>query len=286
MKRKNGLLAIGVLLIFISCEKEYSLENSGNNGSGLIVGIDCRISKIAYTDTTTHTGIGSMTANINNLDVVTRVTLFDSLSFTISYISSPVSANDTVYINADEYFIVDITTKRIKQLHGLTDPTDPFSPQFDQNYFYNASGYLVTKFYSYTNFPGIPVYITSYTYVGAKLTHMSRTEVATGDLVMDADINYHNNIFPNRFLYLFPDEVNYTFFTQFYNFGVRPSNAPRDITVRYYDPGNVLRDSTVSTFSNYIMSRDNYVLSVQMGGDDLISIPAPVGRLDFSYKCK
>ena len=93
---------------------------------------------------------------------------------------------------------------------------------------------------------------------------MAKTEVATGDLVMDADISYHNNILPNKFLYFFPDEIYYPFFTQFYNFGIRPSNAPKDITVRYYDPGNVLVDSTVSSFSNYIMSRDNYVLSVQM----------------------
>ncbi len=56
--------------------------------------------------------------------------------------------------------------------------------------------------------------------------------------------------------------------------------------IRNYDPGNTLRDSLVSTFSNYIMSRDNYVLSVQMSGDDLISIPAAIGKLSFSYKCK
>ena len=115
---------------------------------------------------------------------------------------------------------------------------------------------------------------------------MTGTDLITGDLNVDADINYFSNILPNRFLYIFPDEKGYPYFSQFYNFGSRPGNAPKDITVRNYDPGGVLRDSTVTTFSNYIMSRDNYVLSVQMAKDDLISIPAVASKLSFSYKCK
>ena len=56
--------------------------------------------------------------------------------------------------------------------------------------------------------------------------------------------------------------------------------------VRNYDPGNVVRDSTETSFSNYIMSRDTYVLSVQMAGADQQSIPASVGKLSFKYACK
>ena len=37
----------------ISCNKEYSLENSGNITDPLIVGADCRISKIAFLDSAT-----------------------------------------------------------------------------------------------------------------------------------------------------------------------------------------------------------------------------------------
>lgn len=276
-----------ILITVFSCSKEYSLENSSNlSGNGLIIGQDCRISKISYTDTATGSGIGSITAFINGQDNATNITKFDSLSFTIEFLSTPFYVNDTVFINADEYFLVDITTKLVKQLHALTDPTDPFSAQYDVYYFYDANGYLSQKFFSFTSTPGFPFSLVSYTYNGGKLTHMSRTDLITGDLVIDADISYHNNILPKRFLYLFPDEKGYPYFSQFYNFGTRPSNAPMKITVRNYDPGNVLRDSTVSTFSNYMMSRDNYVLSVQMAGDDLISIPAQAGKLSFSYKCK
>ncbi len=286
MKKLLPLFFAALALAIFSCEKEYSLENSGNNNNGLIVGTDCRLSKIVYTDTATGTGIGSIAANINNLDIVTGITKFDSLSFTIDFITTPTYVSDTVFINADEYFLVDITTMRIKQLHALTDPTDPLSPQLEISFFYNGAGYLSSKIKAYTLNPGVPVEVVNYTYTAGKLTHMTGTDLITGDLYIDADINYYSNILPNRFLYIFPDEKNYPYFSQFYNFGSRPGNAPKDITVRNYDPGGILRDSTVTTFSNYIMSRDNYVLSVQMAKDDLISIPAVASKLSFSYKCK
>jgi hypothetical protein len=287
MNKAIPILLVFIGIIFISCEKEYSSENNGT-GSDLIVGADCRISKIVYTDTAANAGLGSIEAVINSLDIVTRITKFDSLSNTIEFIGTPVYTNDTVYINPDEYYVVDIN-KRISKLHALTDPTDPFSPQFDVSYFYDAAGYLINKFYTFTSIPGLPFYIVRYTYSGGKLIHMRGNEQIAGvdgDLIVDADINYFSNIMPARFMYLFPDEQGYSHYSQFFNFGARPSNAPKNITVRYYDPGNVLRDSTVSTFSNYIMSRDNYVLSLQMGGDDLPSIPASAGKLSFSYKCR
>jgi len=288
MKKVIPILLILIAVVFISCEKEVSSENSGNNGSNLIVGADCRISKMVYTDTALNRGLGSIEAVINSLDIVTKITKFDSLSNTIEFIGTPVYTNDTVYINPEEYFVVDIN-KRISKLHALTDPTDPFSPQFDVDYFYDAAGYLINKFYTFTGVPGLPFYIVRYTYSGGKLIHMRGNEQVAGvdgDLITDADINYYDHILPTRFLYLFPDEEDYSHYNQFFNFGARPTNAPRDITVRYYDPGNVLRDSAVSTFSNYIMSRDNYVLSVQMGGDAQPGIPASAGKLSFSYKCK
>lgn len=291
MKKLLPVFFAATIFTFFSCEKEYSLENSGNtSGNGIIIGTDCRISKIAYNDTSAAgTGIGALTANINNSDVVTSITKFDSLSLTIEFFAAATYAGDTIHINADEYFLADAATKRIRQLHALSDPTDPSSLQYEVNYFYDGAGYLVNKFYTLTSVPGVPFYIVRYTYTGGKLTYMRGNEQvagADGDLITDADVSYFNNILPKNFLYIFPDEESYPYFNQFYNFGNKPSNAVKDITVRYYDPGNVLRDSTVSSFSNYMMSRDNYVLSVIMNGDDQLSIPASAGKLSFSYKCK
>ena len=292
MNKLRPLLFATVLISLFSCEKEYSTENSGNNDNEFIVGIDCRISKIVFTDTagtsmgSPGTGLGSITADINNLDIVTELRAYDSLSSVLVYYTRPVYTNDSVYINADEYFIVD-ANKRITKMHGLVDPTDPFSLQFDVFYVYNTAGYLVTKNYFLTLSPTVPFYKVDYTYAGAgNLTRMTAVNLPGGDLEMDADITYYNLTVPRRFIYTFPDEITYAPFTQFFNFGTRNFNAPKNMKVRNYDPGNVVRDSIVSTFSNYSMSRDTYILSVQMGGDDQPSIPALAGKLRFSYKCK
>lgn len=282
------VLPVAALLTFVSCSKEYSQEGSSDSsGNGTIIGVDCRMSKISYRDTAgAGTALGSIIALINSSDVVTNITKFDSLSFTIDFIATPFYASDTVFINADEYFLVDVLTKRIKQLHALLDPTDPFSLQYEVNYFYNGSGYLSQKFFTLTSIPGVPFYLVDYTYSGGKMIHMTGTDLVTGDLVVDADVTYYNNIFPKRFLYIFPDEDGYPHFSQFYNFGSRPTNAPQKMLVRNYDPGNVVRDSLVSVFGSYAMSRDNYVLSTIMTGDDQPSIPAPAGKLSFGYTCK
>lgn len=291
MNKLRPLLFAAIFISLVSCEKEFSVENSGT-GSEFVVGVDCRIRKIVYTDTTgvsmgsPGTGLGYMEAEINNLDVVTRLTRFDSLSNTLEFRTDPVYRNDSIYINTDEYFIVD-GNKRITKMHGLIDPTDPFSLQFDVFYNYNATGYLVTKNYFLTTSPTVPFYKVDYTYGGAaNVVRMTAINLPSGDLDMDADISYYNLTVPRRFIYTFPDEVNYAEFTQFFNFGNRNFNAPKEMKVRNYDPGNVVRDSIVSTFTNYRMSNDTYILSVQMDGNDQPSIPALAGKLSFSYKCK
>ncbi len=285
MKKNSPALLIMIIAFFASCDKEYSLEN-GNLVDESIVGVDCRINKIIYTDTAgVDINLGAMQANISNQDIVTEIRKYDSLSSILEFIVMPTYINDTVYINPDEYFIVDVN-KRITKLHALEDPTDPFSQQLDVFYQYNAGGFLVAKNYFFTLTPTIPVYRVDYIYNGGNLTNMTKTNLLTGDLELDAVLNYYNNVIPRRYIYLFPDENDYSHFNQFYNFGAKSYNAVKDIKVRNYDPGNVVRDSLVSTFSNYVMSRDTYVLSVQMAGADQPSIPAPAGKLTFKYKCK
>lgn len=285
MNTLRPVLIALVAFSFFSCDKEYSLENSGNVGSDLIVGVDCRLSKIVYTDTATNRGIGSITALINSLDVVTRITKFDSLSNSIEFIVTPTYRNDTVYINPDEYFVVDVN-KRVAKMHGLIDPTDPFSVQFDVFYLYDALGYLVSKNYFLTSSPVTPFRQVSYAYTDGNLVHMSAVDLATGDLEFDADLVFHAGIVPRRYINIFPDETVYAPYNQYFNFGLKNRNAVKMMTVRSYDPGNVLRDSLVSTFSTYLMSRDNYVVGVTMDGDDQPSIPASAGKLSFSYSCK
>lgn len=276
------------LALIISCKKEYSYENGGNipGGNPLIIGANCRIAKIDYYDSSSGVPLGSVSASINSNDTTTDITQFDSLAYTILFYTPILyTAPDTININANEYFVTDLASNgRITRLHGLSDPTDPASPQFDADYSYDATGHLVSKVFSFAG--GFTYYSVNYTYTAGNLIHMTSTDLVSGTLVLDADIDYYSNIAPKNYLYIFPDEQTYAPYLQYYNFGVRPTNAIKDLKLRYYNPGNVVRDSAVSSFNTYIMSRDNYVLNVNMNGRDQVCIPARVGKLVFSYKCK
>jgi hypothetical protein len=284
--KKISLLLFVSAVILSSCLKEYSTEEGNDTGAGVIIGADCRINKITYTDSATGTGRGSISAAINNSDNVTDVTGFDSLTLTIDYNYLVQYFNDTVYIDPSQYFVRDATSKRINKFHGFIDPSVPASPQFDVEYVYDATGRLTEKFYYFSLAPTIPFMQASYTYTNGNATAVVLKDRFTGDIIRDATLAYYPNIAPKNFMYLFPDETLYPEFNQFFNFGTKSTNAVKNLKIRYYDPGNVVVDSSVSAFSNYILSRDNYVLSVEMAGDDQSTLPAVEGKLKFSYKCK
>jgi hypothetical protein len=272
--------------VFVSCTKEVSLENGGTASGLNIIGNDCRISKITYSDNASGVALGSISANINASDKATDITDFDSLNNTLNSFTTLQYRNDTVDISANEYFILNPTTKRVIHFHGLIDPTNPFSLQIETDYVYNASVQLIQKNYSLTIQPGVTYAKVDYTYTGANLTRMVSTELLSG-VVTDADMQYSSSLAPKNFIYIFPDENNFQEFTQFLNFGARPSNAITSMKVRNYDPTTgIILDSAVSSFSNYELSVDKYVLNCLMTGDDQVSIPAVAGRLRFSYKCK
>jgi len=285
--KKKLLYLILVTVALTSCLKEYSTEEGSNSGAGTIIGTDCRISKIGYSDSAGLIGIGSIGATINAADIVTNIIKFDSLTLTIDLNVAPQYFSDTIAIDPDQYFIMNTVSKRIEWFHGLIDPTVPGSPEFEVDYIYNTtSGQLVEKSYSFTLLPGFPFQTVTYTYSGGNLIKMVTLDEFTGDMIKDADLTYYNTISPKNYMYLFPDEITYAPFNQFYNFGNKSTNAVKSLKLRYYDPGNVLVDSAVSVFSTYIMSRDNYVVSVNMNGDDQPGIPVNAGKLRFSYKCK
>ena len=296
MKKLSLFILIATVTVFvISCTKEFSLENGGSNGNGSdeIVGVDCRMSKIAFYDSASAIPLGSIAATIDTKDTVRDVTLFDSLGNVIIMNSMPFYSGDTAYLNPDEYFLTAPSTRLVTHLHGVLNSVFPSIP-FECDYIYNSDGTLFQKRYDIPGAGVSPAVVVEYLYLGGNLVSMTSTDYTTftPELIQDAQLDYYNNIKPRNYLNLMPDETisddlnHFAPYTQFFNFGVKPINAIKSLKVRYYDPGNVVRDSTVSGFFTYITSRDNYVLSVYMLGDDQESIPAAMGRLNFSYKCK
>jgi hypothetical protein len=283
--KKIFFLFLGVALIAIySCKKELSFENPNNPNSNVIVGNDCRVNKIAFSDSLSDVGTGSVSAVINSLDTTLSVSIFDSLANAAVFDAAITYSNDTIFINANELFVVDLNN-RVTRLHGLLDPSDPGSPEVDIDYTYDGAGHLIKKSHSLTSLPNTPFEEVNYTYTNNNLTGMTKTDLTSGDLIQNAVLTYHS-LAPKNFIYLFPDEEVYTPFNQFFNFGTKSVNAVKSIAVTDFDPGNVPAGTTISTFDNYVLSLDNYVLSATMSGDDAAAIPAFTGRLKFSYKCK
>jgi hypothetical protein len=278
------ILGVTVLMTsLISCDKERSVENPAPNTNPMIVGNDCVPSSIASYDSIVP--LGSIAALFDASDKATNITQFDSITFTLEN-SANINysvAGDTAYINGNEYFLL-APSGLVESFHGLVDPSDPLSLQYDVAYTYNGTGNLTTKSYSLASSPGTPYATVEYTYANGNLTHMSATDLTSGQVFADADITY-NSISPRNFMYLFPDEEILNIYNQFLYFGTRSANAPSGITLRFYDPGGTVSTTRTSQFVDYGMSLDGYVLSVKMTGDGQAFIPADAGILKFAYHC-
>ncbi len=282
--KKLSWLVISALFIFFSCGKENSIENGLDNNS-LIIGIGCSISKIVYADTATDVALGSIAAVLDDSGKVVSITEFDSLGFAINFYVEPTQVSDTVFINTNEYYLLDQVTGMVKGFHGLFVPTNPLSQRFDIAFTYNAEGNLVKKSYRFSANPGTPYQEVNYSYSAGNLVQMTETDLTTGNKISDAEMSYYPLLTPKGNLYLFPDEYDYAQYSQFYNFGKRSVNAVKSMKVRFYAPGNIPIDSAVSSFRDYVTSVDNYTLSVIMEGDHQPSVPARASRLNFSYSC-
>ena len=165
MKRIPWIPGILILLVFASCTKEYSLENGGtsNNGSDQIIGVGCRISKIAYYDSASNVALGSLAAMINARDTVTDITFFDSLNNIIVSNSMPSYSLDTVFLNPDEYFLTNVATGLVTHVHGVLTSVFPSIP-FEADYVYNADGTLFQKRYDIPGAGISPAVVVEYSY--------------------------------------------------------------------------------------------------------------------------
>ncbi|MEO6406315.1 MAG: hypothetical protein ABIY51_07875 [Ferruginibacter sp.] len=284
--RSNLLIVSGCLLALtlFSCQKESSEENDGGTDPS-IIGLNCRIAKIDYQDTSGLIPTGSLAANINASDNAVTIIEFDSLSNFIISFADIVTIADTFHVNADEYFIRDATSKQIIKFHGLVDPGNPASPFYDQLFTYNTNGNLIKKTKALSSALNIPYEQVDYNYSGGNMVSMTYKNLFTGQLESDASLTFYSSIIPKNYIYIFPDEEERAAYNQFFNFGKRSFNAMKDIKVRYYDGTGALLDSAVSQFTNYQQSVDMYVVKVSMSGDAQPGIPAQPGRLQFSYKC-
>jgi hypothetical protein len=282
---KNLFVVLCMGSLLASCEKEVSQEIVVNTDPNFL-GVNCRIGKINYSDSATGAAIGSIAANINLSNQTTNINQFDSLGGFLEFFQSPVYSNDTIYLGAGEYYVVAGTDKLVQKHHGLVDPGNPLSPGFDVLYTYNGTGNLVKKTRTLLSLPAVVESEVNYSYeANGNMVAMTHRNMITGFLVSDATLQFSPITVPKNYLCFFPDETTGAQDIPFFNFGKPPYNALEYVKLRHYSGAGVLTDSLQSTFSNYLLSSDNYVQKVMMRGDVQPWLPVKKGLLSFSYHC-
>lgn len=251
----------------------------------IFIGNNCRISQVLSIDSLTGIGFEAHNAFFDAAGKSTGTELYDSLSNSIYFGSLFTYSADTAFVNNGEYFVNDASTGRVKEFKGLIDPSDPLSDTVQIIFSYNAAGYLVQKEYYFFGIP-VPLLRSTYTYNSGNLTRaILENLVPSAEVFIDAAVEYNTSQPANEMMYIFPDGFYTAQYNLSFNFGKRPVNTLKKVTTKFYGSG-VLTDSLVTNYSNYKLSRDNYVLELFAAGDFQDGIGILDGRTKFSYFCR
>ncbi|MBX9783464.1 MAG: hypothetical protein K2X48_09245 [Chitinophagaceae bacterium] len=283
--KKIIFIAAVLSVAFFSCKREKSIDSTtGTTGTPVFLGTNCRISQVLNVDSLSSIGLEAHNIFFNSTGVATRVQLIDSITNDVYLNDSYTYKGDTIFIAGVGYLLKNNTTGRISLFRGLEDPTDPLSDTIIINFTYNTSGFLTKAEYAYTFLP-VTVLRSTYTYTGNNLTK-ARTDVLAPsfETVITSDLEYTSQ--PVRdFIYTIPDAY-YTYpYLPAFNFGNKSANALKKVTTRYFDNG-VATDSAITTYKNFRLSADGYVLEFYADGDLQDGMGIYDGRTKFKYFCR
>src|SRR5262245_45330058 len=120
------LITFIVWAIFVSCDKERSLEQPAANTNPMIIGINCVPSKIISYDSVIP--LGSIAATYDATDRTINISQFDSISLTLQNSANIQysSTGDTAFLNSGQYFLL-APSGLVQSFHGLVDPSNPSS---------------------------------------------------------------------------------------------------------------------------------------------------------------
>jgi hypothetical protein len=282
-----------ILLITIgfcsSCSKEYSFENPILSGNTIIVGNDCVINKVIDYDTLVRKNVAAVQTSFNTTgNYPASIIETDSITQQNIFQKSLTLLGDTLRIDANQYFLVDIATNyRVRQFVGRQDPYNNNSPIFINNFFYNTAGQIVTKTVYNTQQAGFIFSQTNYTYTGNNLTGIKSKIPLNNVTYFDATISYDSTKFAKNYMLLLPDCNELRPYVTTMNLGIKSKNQPAKVTINNNDQiTGTLVNTTVTEFKNYKYSADGYVLSVDMGGFAIPAIPLSNSRNVFQYFCR
>jgi hypothetical protein len=288
---KMAVLLCSMAAIFTACTKELSFEDPiGAQGQGPIIGNNCVIAKIVEYDTITRTGLTAINYEFNSsTGRLNNFVEYDSIGQNV-VLNANFSYNaDTVHIDASQYFVVD-NSGRVKKFHGLQNPYDPLSPELDYEYFYDGAGRIIKRSVTDLTLLPTPFLQSTYSYSGNNMTGIAvilMDGMGNTFPLINTTLSYQFDRVPRNFMNILPDCDELAPYMGALNMGLKSLNPVNKIDIVYLDPFSGTPITTTTTlYNNYRYSRDGYVLSVDMSGDDIPALPFAPGRNNFSYFCR
>lgn len=275
MKRLSGLLFLSIF--FISCSKEFSLEQGGDLFTVGGTGQNCIPSGILAVDSATGSGLYSLNTGFNFAAAASFVQAFDSVNATIDFSTSFTYNRDTVYVGLKEYFIVD-TSNRVKQF---------VSDTIIFNYKYNATGYLTEKTIGYASF-NVPLFTFNYQWTNGNLTNVTGviSFLSLNQKIFEAVMEYDVSRTPKNFIQILPDGYETFPFIMGLDLGKKSLNLVTKINVTEFDNAGGISNNYASVIKNVKYSLDGYITEWYVEGDGFDALGIFKGRNKFSYYCR
>lgn len=279
MKKLRTPIALLSLLAFLSCSKEYSNENGDPTNI-------CKISSIAVAeDALTSSGIYALNTKFNASNLASGVEAYDSTTNTTDFNTSLTYKGDTVFTTVNDFFVLD-ASKKVKKLFTPFDPSDPAGEKAVYEYKYDPGNYLSEKTISSASIP-LPLVTFKYTWVAGNLTKV--TGVVNAGLIpqklLEANMEYDLSKQPRNFMYIFPDGFENFFYLNALDFGKKPTNLIKKISVSYFDDQGVPQGTFDTFISDVKFTNDGYVTEWYADGSSIDPIGIFIGRTLFGYKC-
>lgn len=270
-------LAIATL---VSCSKEYSDED-GNASK------NCRLASVAVAaDAISSNGLYAFNTKFGSNNIATGVEAYDSTTAAVDFGTPFTYKGDTVFTTVTDYFVLD-ATKKVRKLYTPIDPANPSGEKAVYDYKYDASGYLVEKTISSASIP-LPLVTFKYTWVGGNLMKVVGTLnqlAGTGTKLLEANMEYDLTKQPRNFMYIFPDAFENFFYLNALDFGKRPTNLVKKISVAYFDNTGAPQGTFDTFISDVKMTSDGYVTEWYADGASFDPLGIFLGRTLFTYKC-
>ena len=288
MRYIKSVLGFFIVLAFVSCQKEYSIENGGIvKRDSLAASNNCRIQQLVESDRLTSDAEYAYISTYDASKRVSRITWVDSTVNSTDNIFPVSYPAGRVQVDAGQYFITGADGK-VTEFNGYEFPEDDNSEKFKVKYTYNAAGQLIKRTEEYDSLPGIVLFQMDYAYTGANLTR-AELKINTGiSLIRVGVTNYEYDAGKTvkNFLFLHSLAPELQIFQNAINTGTSSTNPVVKITSAYTDPSNGASVTLVSNFTNYSIDANNYVKSFELTGDDFEEARLYAGkRYNLNYTC-